>query len=217
MTPLIRKFKSLSYREIYWRLRKQEMPEASIEETITALRADRELMRQQKLAKRAADTAWGEVLEALQHERRIVRTMVRYKTATPAPERDEFVRSYNDVLVKTYAKLCLLRKRGGMPEHTHWTDYVPANIKQAFIDAAAEIPSRTRAKIKQPFERTDPYDLHDRRKGRLLRRTRNELKTAEDVGDEAKAEQIRTAIEVIKELPPSAHLPNTWHGVLKGE
>ena len=92
--------------------------------------------------------------------------------------------------------------------------YVPSvQIKDAFVEAAAEIPPRNRAKIKHPFERTDPLDLHDRRKARLLRRTRSELQTVEEAGDMDKAERIRKAIEVINKLPPNAHVPNTWHGV----
>ena len=216
MTPLIRKYKGRSYREIYWLLRKDpRMSEAMVEEEVERLRRERAEQTKQRAAARVQRAAWGEIIEALQHERRIVRTMVRYKTAEPAPERDEFVTAYNDVLVKTYNKLVLLRRAGKMPEHTHWTDYVPASVKDAFVIALAEVPPRNKAKVKIPFERIDPMDLHDKRKARLLRRTYTERKTAVDNGDVDKAALMDEAIKRINDLPPNAHVPNTWHAMLK--
>lgn len=218
MTPLIRKYKGRSYREIYWLLRKDKrLSEEGVEAEVAKLRAERKAHTQQRAAARVQRAAWGEIIEALQHERRIVRTMVRYKTAEPAPERDEFVNAYNEVLTKTYGKLCLMRRQGKMPEHTHWTDYVPANIKDTFVETLAEIPPRNRAKVKIPFERIDPMDLHDRRKGRLLRKTYTERTTAVDNGDVDKAALLDEAVKRIHALPPNAHVPNTWHGLFKDE
>lgn len=218
MTNMVRKYKGRTYREVEWMLRREgKWSEEHIIRTVEQLRTERAERTKQRAQTRVHGSAWGEIIEALQHERRIVRTMVRYKTAEPAPERDEFVLAYHNVLTKTYGKLVLLRKQGGMPEHTHWTDYVPQNVKDAFAEALVSIPPRNRAKTKIPFERTDPLDLHDRRKGRLLRRTYTERKTAIDNGDDDKAEQITKAIELINDLPPNAHVPNTWHGMFKAE
>jgi len=215
MTPLIRKYKGKSYREIYWLLRKDKrLSEEGVEKEVAQLREERKAQTQRRAAERVQRAAWGELIEALQHERRIVRTMVRYKTATPAPERDEFVNAYNDVLTKTYGRLTLLRRQGKMPEHTHWTDYVPATIKDAFVETLAEIPPRNRAKVKIPFERTDPYALHDRRKARLLRKTYAERITATDNGDVDKAALLDEAVKRINALPPNAHVPNTWHALM---
>lgn len=216
MTDLLRKYKGKTYRDIEWSLRYSETPEPIIIDTLDALRKLRAEAKRKKLANRAADIAWGEIIEALQHERRIVRTMVRYKTAEPAPERDEFVASYNAVLTKTYGKLSMLRREAKMPEHQHWTDYVPEHIKEAFTQAAADIPPRNRAKMKQPFERTIPMDLNDKRRARLLRRTRTELQTARMSGDAVLVDEIEQALEKIKALPNNAHVPNTRHGLDKG-
>ena len=100
-----------------------------------------------------------------------------------------------------------------MPEHTHWTDYVPDKIKQAFDEAAASVPLRHKAKMKTPFERLDPFPVYDKRKGRLLRKTRAELETAESAGDMAKVDKLHVAIHLINNAPPRAHLPDTWHGM----
>lgn len=210
-------FKGLSYRVIAWKLRDKGMPETLVMQTIEQLKRDRAERTKERAARRVHRTAWDEVIEPLQHERRIVRTMVRYKTAEPAPERDEFVTNYNAVLIKTYERLVNLRNRGGMPEHNHWTDYVPDNIKEAFIQAAADIPPRNRAKMKTPFERTIPMDLHDRRKGRLLRRTRTERLTAESEGNIEKMYKLDEALDRIHALPPNAYVPNTWHGLFDAD
>lgn len=218
MTPLIRRYKGRTYREIYWLLRKDKrLSEDMVEAEVAQLRAERAEQTKQRAAARVQRAAWAELIEALQHERRIVRTMVRYKTTEPAPERDEFVNAYNDVLTKTYGRLVLLRRQGKMPEHTHWTDFVPADIKDAFLVALSDVPPRNRAKVKIPFERTDPYALHDRRKGRLLRKTYTERTTAVDNGDVDKAALLDEAVKRINALPPNAHVPNTWHGLFKVE
>lgn len=210
-------YKNMSYRIITWKLRNSGMPEEIVMQTIERLKRERAERAKVRHAERVHRAAWAEVIEPLQHERRIVRTMVRYKTAEPAPERDEFVQAYNDVLVKTYGKLALLRKRGGMPEHSHWTDYVPEKVREAFAQALADIPTRNKAKVKIPFERTIPMDLHERRKGRLLRRTRTERLSAESNGDIDKAARLDEAIKRIHALAPNAYVPNTWHGMFEAD
>lgn len=214
MPSLIRKYKSRSYREVEWAMRLRErLSEDLIAQRLEQLRRERNEQKRERASKRAQRLAWGEIIPALQHERRIVRSMTRYKTATPAPERDEFVQAYNEALKKVYEKLIALRDAGSMPEHTHWTDFVPPKIKHAFVASFADIPPRAKAKIKIPFERVDTLALHDRRKARLLRRTLTERDTAEISGDTDKKEKIEEAIRRIRAMPRNAHVPNTWHGM----
>lgn len=215
MTTLLKRYKGKTYRTIEWTLRSSGMPEPLILQTLETLRKERSDAKVGKLKRHASDKAWKEVIEPLQHERRIVRTMARYKTVEPSPEREDFVQQYNDALTRVYDTLSALKRKGGMPEHSHWTDYVPSRIKHAFTAAAADIPPRNRARLKQPFERTLPLALYDRRKGRLLRKTYNELTTVEGNGDVDRAEQIRTAIERIRALPEGAHVPDTWHSLVQ--
>ena len=213
---LVKRFKGVSYRLVYWKLRDEQLPEPIIAQTIESLRAARAAEKAFKLRTRQANRAWDEVIASLQHERRIVRTMCRYKTVTPAPERDEFVQAYNALLIKTYEKLIAKRRLlGQMPEHTHWTDFVPEKIKAEFRAAAEAMPTRHRAKMKMPFERIDSFDIHDKRKARLLRSIASELKTAEAVGQHEKVARLREAQRILKEMQPPAHVPNTWHGLLK--
>lgn len=217
MDRLSRKFEGKSYRTIEWTLREQQMPEDLIQQTLTKLREERAEAKKAKLRKHAHSKAWGELIEAVQHERQIVRSMARYKPVEPAPEREEFVASYLAALDRVYGKIVTLKREGNMPEHSHWTDYVPEKVKHAFAVAADGIPARNKAKMKQPFSRTLPFALFDRRKGRLLRKTYAELKTATDHGDETKVAKIREALARIHEMPDGADVPNTWHGMLKDE
>jgi hypothetical protein len=212
------KFDGISYRDIQWKLRSEQMPEDLVDKTLEAIRASRQERSDAKRRRRVSDLAWGEVIFALQHERKIVRSMVHYKTRTPAPERDELVAAYHAALAKLYSQLTLLRRRGGMPEHTHWTDFVPQHIKDAFIQESAAIPPRAKAKFKEPFQRTLPIDLRNRRHARLLRRTNAEMATAklrlESDPDNARAarkvEVLDKALKRIRLMDSTAHVPDHW-------
>lgn len=214
MADLITKYKTKSYRTIEWDLRKQGTPEEMIAATLSALRQARSDAKRDKLRTRRIDTAWAEIIEALQHERRIVRSMLRYKTAEPAPERDDFTNQYAYILNELYAKLAKRRKERIPPEHSHWVDFIPTRVRDAFEEAASSIPVRSRAKVKQPFERRLPLPLYDKRKARLLRSTRSELHTMQDKGNTDAVDLLEKAIDLIHDIPEGHHVPNTWREVI---
>lgn len=229
MSNPYRKYDGLSYRDITWRLRYQHLPEVMIDQTIASIKEWRAARALDKRRKRERETAWGEVISLLQHERRIVRAMLRYNTKDPAPERDEFVQAYFDALTRVYEDLVSRRnlgegepRRKGMPAHSHWTDYVPEKVKQAFRAAAGDIPHRQKAKFKEPFLRVSTFDLHDLRKGRLLRKTRKDLQAVEQRlkispdDEQAKRKQhaLQTAVQRITAMEPNAHVPNHWAEVI---
>lgn len=224
-----RKYDGLSYREIGWRLRYQHMPEALIEKTIEGIKEWRAARTLEKRRKRVRETAWSEVISLLQHERRIVRAMLRYKTKDPAPERDEFVQAYFDVLTQLYERLLSKKNLGEgdpprkeMPKHSHWVDYVPEKTRRAFKLAADEIPHRQKARFKEPFMRVSTFELHDLRKGRLLRKTRKDLQAVEqrllvspdDEQAQRKQHALRTAVQRINAMEANAHVPNHWADVI---
>jgi hypothetical protein len=219
--PYLR-FKGKTYRVITWELRYDGLPESMVQETIANIKAFRKARTKERAKLREMDKQWGEVISALQHERKIVRSMMRYKTKDPAPEREEFVQHYFDVLNKLYEKLNTKRKAAqALPEHDHWTDYVPAHIKAGFVDAALEIPRRDKAKLKTPFERKLPLDLYDLKKGRLQRSTRKQLNTAIEKLNldptntklQETATAMRKALDRINNLELGEHVPNTWHAL----
>lgn len=214
-----RKYAGWAYREIRAKLFSEGQTPEMADLTIAQLKQQRSAQSIAKRQRKELDKQWGEVVEALQHERRIVRSMVRYKTKTPAPERDDFVANYFAVLTKLYAKLEKTRHIDlALPEHSHWTDFVPERTKEAFRVAADEIPMRDRAKVKQPFQRTSPINLCIRRKARILRYTRATLETViERLDADPENEKLtrkewllREAIKRVNALPDNAHVPNHW-------
>lgn len=219
MSDPYRKYDGYSYREVHRILIHNGQTPEMAELTIAQMRRQRSAQSIAKRQRKESDKQWGEVIEALQHERRIVRSMVRYKTKHPAPEREEFVAEYFAVLNKLYERLEKLRRIDReLPEHTHWTDFVPDRIKAAFRVAADEVPPRDRAKFKQPFQRTSPINLCVKRKARLLRYTRATLETTIERLDEdpenakllRKELLLRKAIDRVNALEDNAHVPNHW-------
>lgn len=214
-----RRYQSMSYRDIRSRLTAEGLTSDAVELTVLNIRELREARSRHLKHVREMNKQWGEVIEALQHERRIVRGMVRYKTKVPAPEREEFVQDYFAVLNKLYDRLNERRLIGKtLPEHSHWVDFVPERIREAFIRAAEDVPPRDRAKFKAPFQRTAPIVLAERRRNRLLRYTRSTLDTVlaglEENGDDPKLARkewlLRKAVERINAMPVNAHIPNHW-------
>ena len=219
MSDPYRKYAGYSYREIRAKLFSEGHTPEMADLTLAQIKRQRSAQSIAKRQRKESDKQWGEVVEALQHERRIVRSMVRYKTKTPAPEREEFVAEYFAVLNKLYERLEKLRRIDReLPEHTHWTDFVPDRLKEAVRVAADEVPPRDRAKFKQPCQRTSPINLCVKRKARLLRYTRATLETTierldEDPENEKLARKellLRKAIDRVNALDDNAHVPNHW-------
>lgn len=219
-----KKYEGIAYRELRPKLIREGMSEQEAEDLILDIKRTRAVQATSKRQQKELAKQWGEVIEALQHERRILRGMVRYKPKTPAPEREEFVAHYYAALTTLYEKLC--RKRSlvqELPEHSHWTDFVPDRVKDALIEAASAVPPRDRAKFKEPFQRTSPINLSIRRRERLLRATRSTLESVlvkQDVNTEdprldRKEWLLRTAIDRINALPNNAHVPNHWADMVR--
>jgi len=219
-----RKFDGLSYRDVLARLKRQQLPEEIIEQTIHTLRAYRKERGDNRRATLVRRRAWAEVISVLQHERRIVRSMRKYTTREASPQRTEFIDAYMAVLDRLHGKLTLEHRQAThAPPHDHWVDYVPDHIKTAITHAAAGIPRTAHAKTKEPFTRTTPTKLNQRRKDRLYRRClteRNTLldKLAIDPHDDEtkkKVSAITQALERLKEMEPTDHVPNHWAGLLE--
>jgi hypothetical protein len=214
-----RKYEGKTYREIGWALRYKQMPEPLVEQTLAAIREWRNQNANDKRMKAQRNKAWGEVITALQHERRIVRSMLRYKSATPTPERDALFSAYADLLTKLYEKLHKQRHLDrALPEHSHWTDFVPERVKAAFRLEEDAVPHKQKAKTKALFQRTSPITLCTLRHGRILRKARADLLAVRQVllikpDDEQakrKAHALETAITRIKDMEINAHVPNHW-------
>jgi hypothetical protein len=224
MSDPFRRFNGLTYPAIQAKLERDGLTQDQIAVAIAELRAHRSQQANLKRQRQQSNKQWSEVIQTLQHERRIVRGMMRYKTKTPAPERDDFVAQYMKMLDTLYEKLQSKRRLDhALPEHGHWVDYVPDKIKQAFTQAADMVPVRDRAKFKTPFQRISPPALTDLRRARLLRYTRATLEAViakqEVDPDDNKAQRkewlLREAIKRINDLPFNAHVPNHWADMVR--
>jgi len=173
--------------------------------------------------KRQMDLQWGEFLAPLIHERKTVRSIMRYKGST---ERADALEGYLLVLDRVQEKLYLLRREKNQtplqihPERTHWSDYVPQRIRDEVCDAFSAIPHKPKAKTKVPFLRTVPVILHNKQRARLERRTIKALGVAEsnhmvDPSEEnAQAlTRIKDALKIIRAMQPNEPVPATWHGL----
>ena len=219
-----KKYDNYSYREIRWKLRWQSLPEVMIDQTIEAIKAFRAERANLKRKKKECDLQWSELIFPLQHERKIVRAMRRYKTNEPTPERDEFLEAYALALDMSLQRIKDIRQRTQMlPTYEHWTDYVPPKIKAAMRQASGNIPSKHKAKFKEPFTRTTPSQLNDKRRGRVIRKAQTELESVQtllqlDPNNEdlqKKERWIKRGIYIIKHMPPTQAVPNTWHSAVE--
>lgn len=103
----------------------------------------------------------------------------------------------------------------------HWTDFVPAHIKQRVVAMFDAVPHTPKARRKIPFERIVGIELHNLRKERLTRRTEKELvKCKQDLllsphkdGLRERIERMETALEMIDALDQHEPVPMTWQGL----
>jgi hypothetical protein len=183
----------------------------------------KEHKRSEGAHKRQMDLQWGEFLAPLIHERKTVRSIMRYKGST---ERADALEGYLLVLDRVQEKLYLLRREQNQtplqihPERTHWSDYVPQRIRDEVCDAFDSIPHKPKAKTKVPFLRTVPVILHNKQRARLERRTIKALGVAEsnhtiDPSEENERElaRIKDALKIIRAMQPNEPVPATWHGL----
>lgn len=224
MSDPYRKFDGLSYREVLSRLTRQQLPEEIIEQTIHALRAYRKERGDNRRATLVRRRAWAEVISVLQHERRIVRSMKKYTTRQASPERTDFIDAYMAVLDRLHGKLTLEHRQAThTPPHDHWVDYVPEHIRTALTHAADGIPRTAHAKTKEPFARTAPTKINEKRKQRLYKKSLQEKNTLldklaldpQDTDAQTRVAQITQALVRLKEMQPTDHVPDHWAGLLE--
>jgi len=105
---------------------------------------------------------------------------------------------------------------------THWTDWIPQKIKGRVLDLFEQIERKPKAKIKIPFQRLIPADLHAKQVTRLKNRTLKDLAMAQQTLDldphednESKVRQIKYALDLMDVLDDSEPVPATWHGLNK--
>lgn len=177
---------------------------------------------------------WREFTEPLNTERENVQGMLRYKGCENDEARRDALEAYLTVLNSLKARMqnhckqdrktpTMIASEKDLPnEGKHWTDWIPQKIKDRVITLFQEIERKPKAKIKIPFQRVVPSDLHAKQVTRLKNRTLKELAIAEQTleldphpENEAKVSQIRYALDLMGVLDDNEPVPATWHGLNK--
>jgi hypothetical protein len=217
------KYMKLSANQLHNVLADRGLSPPEMESIKRIVAEQKEHKRSEGAHKKQMDLQWGEFLAPLIHERKTVRSIMRYKGS---PERAEALQAYLAVLDRVQEKLYLLQREKNQtpmqiyPERTHWSDYVPQRIRDEVSDAFNAIPYKAKAKTKIPFLRTVPVILHNKQRARLERRTIKALGVAEsnhtiDPSEEnARAlSKIKQALNIIRAMQPHEPVPATWHGL----
>lgn len=222
------RYMKLSANALHHALQARNLPPDKVQEIKRIVDEQKIIKRKQNAHKRQMDLLWGELTAPLMHERKTVKSIMRYKGT---PERAEALEGYFEVLDKLVERLYIMRRDKDktpaqlFPERTHWSDYVPQHIKDEVCLLFDAIPYKAKAKVKIPFARTVPAILHNKQRARLERRTLKELAIAERNHAHIEAseksaqtiERIKKALKIIKSLQPNEPVPATWHGFFEGE
>jgi hypothetical protein len=174
---------------------------------------------------------WREFTEPLNTERDNVQGMLRYKGSENG-ERREALEAYLTVLNALKAKMInhckqdrktptMVASDKDLPnDGTHWTDWIPQKIKARVLDLFEQIERKPKAKIKIPFQRLVPADLHKKQITRLKNRTLKELAIAEQAQEldphedkQSRVNQIKYSLELMDVLDEDEPVPATWHGL----
>lgn len=177
---------------------------------------------------------WQQLIEPMIVERKIVRAMLNYKAKDEDDPRYVALTVYAMVLDRLKAYFdnswkqhkilpTKLGKEKNIPNGgIHWSDWVPSKQRQTVLELFSAIPYTAKAKKKEPFVRTIPFDMHVELKDKLYNSTMKELETLEREqtieNDEARAERIakiREALNRIENMNNNEPVPHTWHGVLE--
>lgn len=169
---------------------------------------------------------WRVIMSPLMAEKKAVRSLLAYKHSLSHEQRKTALEGYMVVIEKLEAKLKDIMRAGKTPmQHDntkkHWVDYVPQHIKDRVCDLFDAIPHHPRQKVKHPFPRTMPEEMHSKLKARLIQRTEKDLRRAKqdamlNPDDEQATElvqRITKALSHIDRLESHEPVPTTWHGL----
>lgn len=233
----LKRFVRMSKERVLTTLIDERIPDAVIPallEKIETLKSER---RSARISAYQRDATWGPLLRAAKHERKAVRDaknsplVVKDERRIEAQEAyllvmNELIRRMEDVLKPMGTPIALAKKRNlSEGDGSHWTDWVPRHIKQHIKELYASIPyKKNKGRVKDPFERTILPADNAALKTRLIERTNKELATVERklaIPDDAvypthpalltRRTQIIRALAKIKDIPPDAPVPTTWH------
>ena len=219
----------LSANELHNRLTERKLHPAEIERIKGEVLELKETMRVSRITRTQRKAEWDKVLQPLRYEINNARVGMRYGGEKSPQERVLAFSEYIRIMEKLVAMLDapykaldhtpiqIARDKGLPNDGEHWTDWIPARVKDKITLLFDAVPVVPRGKRKIPFQRTMLPHQHETAKVRLLTKTRKEMETLEKQthinptdARTAKLTQMRRAIKIIDTLDKNEAVPATW-------
>ena len=219
----------LSANDLHNRLTERKLHPAEIERIKAEVAELKETLRVSRITRTQRKAEWDKVLQPLRYEINNARVGMRYGGELVPQERTIAFSEYIRIMEKLVAMLDapykaldstpiqIARDKGLPNDGEHWTDWIPARVKDKIALLFDAVPVVPRGKRKTPFQRTMLPHQHETAKVRLLTKTRKEMETLERQVNiqptdarTAKLTQIRRAIKIIEALDKNEAVPATW-------
>ena len=219
----------LSANALHNRLTERKLHPAEIERIKQEVADLKETLRVSRITRTQRKAEWDKVLQPLRYEINNAKVGMKYGGEKPPQERTLAFGEYIRVMEKLIAMLDapykaldhtpiqIARDKGLPNDGEHWTDWIPARVKDKVSLLFDAVPVTPRGKRKTPFQRTMLPHQHETAKVRLLTKTRKEMETLErqiaiNATDQrtAKLRRIKQAIKIIEALDKNEAVPATW-------
>ena len=219
----------LTPNELHNRLLERKLHPAEIERIKAEVADLKETLRVTRITRTQRKAEWDKVLQPLRYEINNAKVGMKYGGELVPQERVTAFGEYIRVMEKLLAMLDapykaldhtpiqIARDKGLPNDGEHWTDWIPARVKDKVSLLFADIPVTPRGKRKTPFQRTMLPHQHETAKVRLLTKTRKEMETLErqiQINPTQtrldKLKQIKRALKIIEALDKNEAVPATW-------
>ena len=218
---------NLSANDLHIRLTERKLHPAEIKQEVANLK---ESLRVSRITKTQREAEWRKVLQPLRYEINNARVGMRYGgEISPQDQRKLAFSEYIRIMEKLVAMLDapskaldhtpiqIARDKGLPNDGEHWTDWIPARVKDKIALLFDAVPITPRGKRKTPFQRTMLPHQHETAKVRLLTKTKRELETLmrqADINPTVarldKVAKMKRAIKIIEALGNNEAIPATW-------
>lgn len=211
------------------RLTERKIHPAEIERIKAEVAELKEMLRVSKITRTQRKAEWDKVLQPLRYEINNAKVGMNYGGENSPEERTLAFTEYIRIMEKLLAMLDapykaldhtpiqIARDKGLPNDGEHWTDWIPARVKDKVTALFAQMPVAPRGKRKTPFQRTMLPHQHETAKVRLLTKTRKEMETLERQTTinptQARLEKltkIKRAINIIEALDKNEAVPAAW-------
>ena len=220
----------LSANDLHNRLTERKLHPSEVERIKAEVADLKESLRVSRITRTQRKAEWDKVLQPLRYEINNARVGMRYGgEKSPQVERQLAFSEYIRIMEKLVAMLDapskaldhtpiqIARDKGLPNDGEHWTDWIPARVKDKITLLFDAVPVVPRGKRKIPFQRTMLPHQHETAKVRLLTKTRKEMETLERQANIQptdarldKLKKIKRAIKIIEALDKNEAVPATW-------